>query len=280
MNAHDFTKGVPALRQLTALTDADIRRVAPSVFANEPQPGASARYQFVRTIDVIETMRSEGWEVIKVSQSAAKEPGAQEYVKHLVRLMHRDYIDGRLHVGDFVPTIGLTNSHNRTSAFELMAALDVLACNNGLMLPSAQYGRLRVLHNDPHMQEHILDGTDLVREVHENHALPNIERMKQIELSPSQALQFATGATLLKWGEKKPDHAEHLLTVRRAEDDGNSLWQVFQRVQENAMKGGYTAKDRAGRNITAAGINSVARDIDFNAALWTYGNRVLEIVSK
>lgn len=266
-------------RNLVALSDKQILAAAPSVFANEPAPGASARYQFVRTADVIETMRSEGWEVVQASQSHCKE-GNREYAKHLVRLVHRDYLDGRLAVGDYVPELAVTNSHNRTSAYEMMAALKVLACLNGMMLPSAQYGRIRVLHNDPQMMQHILDGTDLVREVHENHALPNIDRMKKIELSPSQALEFATGATLLKWGEKRPDHAEALLTVRRAEDDGNSLWQVFQRVQENAMKGGYTARDRAGRNITVAGINSVSRDIDFNAALWTYGNRVLEIVSK
>jgi hypothetical protein len=267
------------MRKLNTLTNADIVRFAPSVFAEEPAPGASSRYQFVRTADVIDTMRSEGWEVVQASQSRTLTADKRPYAKHLVRLVHRDYLEGKLQVGDYVPELAITNSHNRTSAYEMMAALKVLACLNGLMLPSREYGRIRVLHNDPRMMEHIIDGTDLVREVHTNHALPRIEKMRAIELSKQQAVDFATGATLLKWGEKRPDHVDGLLAVRRAEDDNNTLWSVFNRVQENAVKGGYASQDRAGRNVVTPGINSVNRDIDFNAGIWTFANRVLDIVA-
>lgn len=276
-----FTKGLPIIagRQLRVLTDGDFQRLAPSAFANEPAPGASPRYQFVRTADVVDTLRAEGWEVVNASQSAAKVPGGETYVKHVVKLMHRDYIDGKVVVGDYIPELAITNAHNRTAAYELLAALRVLACDNGMMATAGDYGRIRVLHNDPKMKEHIIEGMGLVREVQENYAAPRIERMRAIELQPAQAIEFATGATLLKWGDARPDHAEALLQVRRAEDDGNSLWQVMNRVQENAMKGGYQARDRAGRNITVAGINSVNRDIDFNVALWQFGNKVLDIVA-
>jgi len=267
------------MNKLLALTNTDIAQYAPSIFADEPAPGASSRYQFVRTIEVIDTMRNAGFEVVQASQSKTYSAEKKPYAKHLVRLVHRDYLEGKLQVGDFVPEIAMTNSHNRTSAYHMMAALKVLACLNGMMLPSAQYGNIRVLHNDPRMMDHIIDGTDLIREVHMNHALPRIERMKQIELSKQQAVDFATGATLLKWGEKRPDHADGLLSVRRAEDDSNTLWSVFNRVQENAMKGGYLAQDRGGRNVKTAGINSVNRDIDFNAGIWTFANRVLDIVA-
>jgi len=268
------------MAKLLALTNSDIARSAPSVFAEEAGPGASDRYQFVRTADVIDTMRSEGWEVVSATQSRTLNSEKKPYAKHLVRLVHNDYLTGKLAVGDYVPELAMTNSHNRTSAYEMMAALKVLACLNGLMIPSATYGRIRVLHNDPKMMDHILDGTNLVREVHTNLALPRIEKMKKVELSKQQAIEFATGATLLKWGEKREDHVDGLLSVRRAEDDSNTLWSVFNRVQENAMKGGYAAQDRGGRNITVSGIHSVNRDIDFNGNIWTFANRVLDIVAK
>jgi len=267
------------MRNLIALSNADIAKVAPSIFSEEPAPGASSRYQFVRTADVIDTMRATGFEVVQASQSKTLDANRKPYAKHLVRLVHRDYLEGKLQVGDYIPEVAMTNSHNRTSAYEMMAALKVLACLNGMMLPSAEYGRIRVLHNDPRMMDHIIDGTDLIREVHANHALPRIEKMRAIELSKQQALDFATGATLLKWGEKREDHAMSLLNVRRTEDDNMTLWSVFNRVQENAMKGGYASQDRAGRNVTTAGINSVNRDIDFNAGIWTFANRVLDIVA-
>lgn len=268
------------MAKLLALTNSDIARSAPSVFADEPAPGASDRYQFVRTSNVIDTMRSEGWEVVSATQSRTLNTEKKPYAKHLVRLVHNDYLTGKLEVGDFVPEIAMTNSHNRTSAYEMMAALKVLACLNGLMIPSANYGRIRVLHNDPRMMDHILDGTGMIREVHANLALPRIEKMKSVELSKQQAIEFATGATLLKWGEKREDHVDGLLSVRRAADDSNTLWSVFNRVQENAMKGGYVAQDRGGRTITVAGINAVNRDIDFNSSIWTFANRVLDIVAQ
>jgi hypothetical protein len=267
------------MRNLIALSNADIAKVAPSIFSEEPAPGASSRYQFVRTADVIDTMRATGFEVVQASQSKTLSADKKPYAKHLVRLVHRDYLEGKLQVGDYIPEVAMTNSHNRTSAYEMMAALKVLACLNGMMIPSADYGRIRVLHNDPRMMDHIIDGTDLIREVHANHALPRIEKMRAVELTKQQAIDFATGATLLKWGETRADHVPGLLSIRRAEDDNMTLWSVFNRIQENAMKGGYASQDRAGRNVTTAGINSVNRDINFNAGIWTFANRVLDIVA-
>lgn len=271
-------RGTSSNKALIALTDVDIERNAPSVFTDHKMPGASNRYQFVRTIDVINSMRSEGFEVVSAYQSAARAEGGGAYTKHVLRLIHRDYIGGKLAVGDVVPESAITNSHNRTSSFQLMAALKVLACGNGMLCPVAEYGDIRVLHNDPKIHQHIIDGTNLIREISENHGLKTVEKMKTIELSKEQAIEFAIGATVLKWGVRKDEHAESLLEVRRAEDDGNTVWQVLNRVQENAMRGGYQAKDKAGRNVTVAGINSVARDLDFNSRLWTFGTKVLQLV--
>jgi hypothetical protein len=70
-----------------------------------------------------------------------------------------------------------------------------------------------------------------------------------------------------------------LLNVRRVEDDNMTLWSVFNRVQENAMKGGYASQDRAGRNVTTAGITSVNRDINFNHGHLDVRQQVLDIVA-
>jgi hypothetical protein len=181
------------MSRLIALSNDQLLKVAPSIFSEEPAPGASSRYQFVRTADVIDTMRTEGWEVVQASQSKTLSADKKPYAKHLVRLVHRDYLEGKLQVGDYIPEVAMTNSHNRTSAYEMMAALKVLACLNGMMIPSTQYGRIRVLHNDPRMMDHIIDGTDLIREVHANHALPRIEKMRAIELTKQQAARLRHG---------------------------------------------------------------------------------------
>jgi hypothetical protein len=280
VNQHDFTKGAAMLRPLTEISDDTMRKLAPSVYAEEAGPGASSRYQFVRTIDVIDAMRKVGYLVTQARQSMSYTPDGQKYVKHSIRLAQGSHVgaNSKLCVGGVVPQVVLTNAHNRTSAFVMEAGLYRLLCGNGLMACAASFAGLRVLHNDPAIYQHIIDGTNLIREVTEATALPMVERMEQTMLTKPLQLEFAEAATLLKFGEVRPDHAEALLVPRREDDAGDSVWQVMNRVQENAVRGGYSAPNRAGHKTTARPILSVDRDRDFNVNLWQLGAKVVDLV--
>jgi len=43
----------------------DLRRCAPSIFAEHARPGVSARYTFVSTQQVVALIGAEGWEPVK-----------------------------------------------------------------------------------------------------------------------------------------------------------------------------------------------------------------------
>ncbi len=257
------------LNRNAIISNEQIQKFAPSVFTSSAMPGVSDRYQFVKTIDILDTMRATGFEVISATQSLSRAEDGRQYAKHAIKLVHSDYLDRSTAVGDVVPQIVLTNSHNRTSSFRLQAGLYRLICLNGMMTTTANFGSIRVLHNDPNINDNIIDGTNLIREVSEAVALPMVEQMTRINLDSSQQIDFARAASYLKFGEVRDDHAVALLESRRVADDGGSLWAVLNRVQENAVKGGYQARDRANRNVTVRGIKSVDRDIDFNVALWS-----------
>lgn len=285
-NLHDFTPGVPANsnKPMLALSRDEILQRAPSVFAENPMPGVSDRYKFVPTVGILDTLEKAGYSVVAARQSATRTPDGHTYAKHSLRLTKTDYLDkGDMpvrarRVGDVVPQVVLTNSHNRTSSFQLEGGLFRLVCSNGLMTAAADFAGARVLHNDPAIYDHIIEGTEYIREVTESVALPMIERMQRTELTEAQALEFATAATFLKFGEERSDHAEALLQARREEDAGRMLWTVLNRIQENVVKGGYMAKDRAGRTVQTRGITSVDKDRDFNVALWQLGAQVVELV--
>lgn len=257
------------------LSTDDVARLAPSVFTDHAAPGVSDRYQYVNTGDILNTLSEIGYVAVKAGQSVTR-TGDRTFTKHVVRVMHQDYLDtGKRMVGDVVPQIILTNSHNRTSAFHLSAGLFRLVCSNGLAVESAGFASVRVLHNDPAIYGHIIDGTNLIREVTENTIVPQIETMNRIQLSTDQEWAFARAASVLKAGEVMTDaDVKHLLEVRREEDAGRSMWQVLNRIQENVVKGGYATTDAAGRNVVARGINSATRDLDFNLRLWTLAGRV------
>ena len=61
---------------------------------------------------------------------------------------------------------------------------------------------------------------------------------------------------------------EGLLRVRRTEDAGQSLWAVFNRVQENALRGGLVGFSAAGQNIVSRPLRSPIADTRFNTDLW------------
>jgi hypothetical protein len=277
MNAHDFTSGAQRIRSLTVLDDKAIAARAPSVFTTEAMPTVSAKYQFVQTSDVLADLRNTGYEVVEAHQSKSMTDDGHPYVKHQLRLIHGDYISGKVSVGDTLPELSVVNAHNRSSSFILRAALKRLACNNGLMVAAGDLGMFRVMHTDKAIHDHIVEAIKLVEGVHREFALPTIEAMKTKMLTAAEQRDFALGATLLKWNEFRENHIEPLLVARRPEDEGDDLWTVLNRVQENAVRGGYAAVDRAGRNVKASGIKAVDRDIDFNSRLWTLGNEVLHL---
>lgn len=260
------------------LSDNEMRRIAPSLFTPHAAPGVSDRYQYVSTIDVLNTMRKAGYEPVKAGQGTARKPDGGQYTRHVVRMMHRDFLDpSKRNVGDVVPQVILQNSHNRTSAFHLGSGLERLVCSNGLAVPVAAMSGLRVLHNDVNIHDHILEGLEYIREVTETIVTPQIEAMTAKVLSKAMQRDFAQAVTVLKYGEVRDDHVEPLLAVRRGEDEGDSLWAVLNRIQENAVRGGYDAKDAAGRSVKAKPIAAIARDLDFNLDLWSLGAKVLEV---
>jgi hypothetical protein len=68
---------------------------------------------------------------------------------------------------------------------------------------------------------------------------------------------------------------DELVKVRRSEDASPTLWHVFNRIQENVIRGGYSVnmprRTSQGMDIRPRRmrtINSIAQSIDINRKLW------------
>ena len=71
---------------------------------------------------------------------------------------------------------------------------------------------------------------------------------------------------------------EQMLHVRRTGDIGNDLWTVFNRVQENVVRGGldnfgYNAEGRFRRAHTRE-VKGIDQSTALNRALWTLGEKM------
>lgn len=107
--------------------------------------------------------------------------------------------------------------------------------------------------------------------------------MKALTLQPEEERAFATAALVLRFGERTegqppaPVTAEQLIGARRPEDLGHSLWTTFQRVQENALRGGQSGRSVQGRRIQTRAVASIDRGVSINRALWVLAEEMRKL---
>lgn len=267
---------------MQVLDNNQLHRIAPSIFARGPAGGLSEKYRFVPTIDVVEALRGEGFFPVAVSSSRARSEDGIDYVKHSLRLRREQDLGLTLKrggaVGECIPELALTNSHNGTSGFILDAALHRLVCSNGLICTDSQ-GSLRFRHTGrDDLTGRVLEGAYSIVEDFPVIA-DKVEEWSAVELDPQVRLAFAASAKVLRFDEDANVAPDQLLYPRRYGDRRNDLFTTFNVVQENLIRGGLYAGRKNGRRQTTRKVTSVDRDLKLNRALWTLADALAKHVS-
>ncbi|TFE40408.1 DUF932 domain-containing protein [Paraburkholderia dipogonis] len=109
--ASSFHYGFPMLRADLPLSDDQLRRIAPSFFADGKHESRSDRYTYIPTIDVLRGLRNEAFQPFMICQTRVRDQGKREFSKHMLRLRHADQI-----TGEKADEIVLLNSHDGTSS--------------------------------------------------------------------------------------------------------------------------------------------------------------------
>jgi len=257
-------------RSTAPLSDEQIMRVAPSVFAEEAHASRSDRYTYIPTIEVIRGLRKEGFEPFMVAQAHTRIPGKAEYTKHMLRMRHA----GQINTSEAQEII-LINSHDGTSSYQLLAGEFVFVCCNGLVTGN-KMADIRIRHKGDIVSDviqgayDVIDGFGLIREVK--------GEMKSITLSRPEQHLFAETALSLKYdGETAPIQPVQLLRPRRMEDADDTLWKTFNRVQENVIRGGLAGYNANGRRVRTREVTAIDSDLKLNRALWTLAEKMAEL---
>lgn len=257
------------------LTDAQIMQVAPSVFAPEPHASRSKRYGYVPTIDVLDALRKEGFMPFMVCQAGTRVLDKTAYTKHMLRL-RRDQRDNRTD-GQEVNDIILLNSHDGSSAYQMLAGCFRFVCANGMVCGDIDTD-LRLRHSG-HVVDDVIDGAFRVLEDFE---LVDAQKdaMKSLSLNRGEQQAFAHAALELRYEPEQgqplaaPITEEAILAARRPEDTGPSLWTTFNRVQENLVQGGLKARSATNRRLTTRPIHGIDQNVKLNKALWTLASEM------
>ena len=265
-----------------ALSTDELRRIAPSVFAETARPGVSNRYTFVSTAQVVELLDAEGWSPVRASQQRVRLENREGFQMHELRFARRvDLESEAFAVGDTRPELILQNAHDGTRAYRIDAGLYRLVCRNGLTVADAQFAHVAIRHLDVSAEKFVAaahavaEGTLRVLEV--------VARWQSVQLSKPARQEFARQAIALRWDPEQtatrlltPDK---LLAAVRYGDRATDLWTTFNVVQENLCRGGirYAGHVPAAagaifpthfvRNTTRA-VASLTEGQKLNKALW------------
>ena len=260
----------------TALTDSDIQFICPVAFKEKmtnkeiANLGLSKHYSFVPTSRVINDLRSLGWNPVDAKQVKARKKDTNGYQKHMVTFENDSY---KTEGATEYPQLLLTNSHDGGNAFTLSAGIFRLVCSNGLVIKTEDYGSSRLVHKGYSFKAIQKLVNDFVATIDET--LTRITAMKEVELNRNQQMEFAKAAALLRFTEKsyneenidKVVDLDDLLSYERKEDEGNGLWEVYNRVQESLVQGKFHYIGGNKKSRKARPIKNFKQSIDVNQKL-------------
>jgi Domain of unknown function (DUF932) len=266
-----------------ALGEDDLQRLAPSIFATEAHASRSERFQPIPTIEVLRGLEREGFSVVGAKQCITRLDDRRDYTKHMVRL-RRLGEDQNYKVGDTVFEIVLKNANDGSAAYDLLAGAFRIVCLNSLVTQTDDMESLRVRHSGD-VQGKVIEGTYRVLDTAEQ-TLRAPQDWPQITLQREEREILADAAHTLRFGDAEgnvetPIKAQQLLIPRRPEDQPQNLWNTFNVVQENCIRGGLSAMGRDANNrprrTTSREVKGIDQDVKLNRALWTLANKMAEL---
>ncbi len=258
------------------LEDNEIKYLAPVAFKSEMTTqeianlGLSDHYSFVPTMNVVRDLQTMGWDCVDAKQVKARKKSTNGYQKHMLTFEHPKYkVEG---VEEY-PQLLLTNSHDGGNAFQLSAGIFRLVCSNGLVIKTEDYGTQRLIHKGYSFEavQEMVEG--FIATIDET--MTRITAMKRTQLDKDQMVEFAKQAALLRFTSKsyneenidKVVYIDELLDATRKEDNGNAVWEVFNRVQERLVGGNYHYKGTKDKPRKARPIKNFKQNFEVNKKL-------------
>lgn len=268
------------------LTTERIRQLAPAVYATTKRETLTDRYVPLHTADLIPVLADYGYQPVQAAQKRSRKANP-EHSMHMLAFSHVNHI-GNVQA-DLRSEIVLYNSHDGTGAVRLFAGAFRFICSNGIV--AGDGFNSRTYHNRSAMSafEEVLRNTI--------HNLPlmmdRIERMRNIIIDRDQALTMATQAVATRWDIVNADNIDKrgvyatnrtiadVLQPQRIDDTTNDAWTVFNRIQENIIRGNAFIKSVTDVENNPNGVMRKARPISsikqhqqINTALWDIADPV------
>ena len=260
------------------LSKKELSEIAPSIFTMKPSNTVSDKYTHIPTERVIDDMELMGWKPVDAKEVKARTEDTRGVQKHLVIFRNDDVVINGEDGDTVFPQILITNSHDGKNAFQFTAGLFRMICENGLVIDTDEFEDLKMRH----MGYTFEDLQVLIRGMVEKLPLTveAMNKMKSVELEEEQMFNLAKSFLDIRVEGTKNTYdkqaIEDVLNVQRKKDEGNMLWEVFNRVQENIIEGNFEYKTQGGKVRQARIIKNFKQDQNVNKKMFS---KALELVA-
>ena len=261
-----------------------------SVSAHEGAPGLSKKYELFSTLNVVNALAQANWLPVMAQEQSIRSLNKDGFQKHMIRF--RQPTDTPVMLNGIFPELILTNAHDGRSRYCLMAGFFRFACLNGLIVSQAEFASIFFRHIGFQEKDVIDASYKVIEDV--PRIVEKIEDYQKIELDSKERRALAESALILRFSkpestvytpidrsaeeitiDQRTFSTKKLLTPMRAADDGTSLWNTFNVIQEKIVKGnGFedTIRKTGGATYShtrkVRGVTAINQNIEFNRGLW------------
>jgi len=230
-----------------------LRERVPAIFTKTPSPKVSNRYSFADSEYYLQKFIDADWFI-----HSARQVSKSEYAPHQVILRNNDIAT----VGDLLPQLIFTNSHNGIKKMTMDTGIYRLVCSNGLVVPTSITQSLSIKHID------LGDSTTdtIVNSFYEKVPIimNSIDRMRNKILTNDEIDNFTYNALQIRFTNAVGININDVVKPLRLEDNSDDLWTVFNVVQEKLIRGGIQLPSKR----HSRPINNFVNDNNINTKLW------------
>lgn len=230
-----------------------LRERVPAIFTKTPSPKVSDRYSFADSEYYLQKFIDADWFI-----HSARQVSKSEYAPHQVILRNNDIAT----VGDLLPQLMFTNSHNGIKKMTIDTGIYRLVCSNGLVVPTSITQSLSIKHLD------LGDSTTdtIVNSFYEKVPIimNSIDRMRNKILTDDEIDNFTYNALQIRFTNAVGININDVVKPLRLEDNSDDLWTVFNVVQEKLIRGGIQLPSKR----RSRPINNFVNDNNINTKLW------------
>lgn len=185
---------------------------------------------YIQTIDVINKLQDKGWILNGVSEERNK--STFKITSHHIKMLHPDFSMNENGKHEAESNLLVSNSCTGKSPLSINLGMFRKVCSNGL------FRRDSMVEFDI---KHDINGISRLNTClnNVNHTVQsNIKRFETLKLkilTKEEMQELAKEAIKIRSFDSSIDYNQ-LLNINRVEDEGNSLWKVYNRIQENLTK--------------------------------------------